>query len=55
MQRREFIAAAVGTAAAVAWVAEAFAANGYPDFGAIKKIPAGEGEGGAAKNGMIEL
>ncbi len=36
MQRREFIAAAVGMAAAVASASQAFAQD-YPDVGAIKK------------------
>lgn len=55
MQRREFIAAAAGTAAAVVSASQAFAANEqpYPDFGAIKKTPGG-GEAGAEKKGIIE-
>jgi Cys-rich four helix bundle protein (predicted Tat secretion target) len=64
MQRREFITAAVRMAAAVASASQAFAQD-YPDFGAIKKMPAGEeaagaakkgieGEAGAAKKGIIE-
>jgi Cys-rich four helix bundle protein (predicted Tat secretion target) len=50
MQRREFITAAVGMAAAVA-SAQAFAQD-YPDFGAIKKFPVGEGAAGAVKKGI---
>jgi hypothetical protein len=59
MHRREFITAAVGTAAAVASASQAFAED-YPDFGAIRKMPAGaaskgiEGEAGAPKKGIIE-
>src|SRR3984893_10809304 len=53
MQRREFITAAVGMAAAVASASQAFAQD-YPDAGAIKKMPVGEGEAGAAKKGIIE-
>jgi Cys-rich four helix bundle protein (predicted Tat secretion target) len=49
MQRREFITAVAGTAAAVASASEAFAANGYPDFEAIKKTPGAEGAAGATK------
>ena len=41
MQRREFITATVGMAAAVASASQAFAQD-YPDAGAIKKMPAGE-------------
>jgi Cys-rich four helix bundle protein (predicted Tat secretion target) len=51
MQRREFIAAAVGMAAAVASASQAFAQD-YPDAGAIKKMPVGEGAAGAAKKGI---
>ena len=51
MQRREFIAAAVGMAAAVASASQAFAQD-YPDVGAIKKMPVGEGAAGAAKKGI---
>src|SRR3984893_18408548 len=51
MQRREFITAAVGMAAAVASASQAFAQD-YPDFGAIKKLPVGEGAAGAAKKGI---
>ena len=51
MQRREFITTAVGMAAAVASASQAFAQD-YPDFGAIKKMPVGEGATGAAKNGI---
>jgi Cys-rich four helix bundle protein (predicted Tat secretion target) len=63
MQRREFITATVGMAAAVASASQAFAQD-YPDAGAIKKMPVGEGAGaakkgiegeaGAAKKGVIE-
>src|SRR3984893_1922172 len=64
MQRREFITATVvGMAAAVASASQAFAQD-YPDLGAIKKMPVGEGAGaakkgiegeaGAAKKGVIE-
>ena len=49
MQRREFITAAVGMAAASA--SQAFAQD-YPDLGAIKKMPVGEGAGGAARKGI---
>jgi hypothetical protein len=35
MQRREFVTAVVGMAAAVASASQAFAQN-YPDFGAIR-------------------
>jgi hypothetical protein len=38
MQRREFITAAVGMAAAVASASQTFAQD-YPDVGAIKKMP----------------
>ena len=48
MQRREFITAAVGMAAAVALASQAFAQD-YPDVGAIKKMPVDEGAAGAAK------
>jgi Cys-rich four helix bundle protein (predicted Tat secretion target) len=41
MQRREFIAAAAGTAAAVVSASNAFAQAEYPDIGAIKKFPSG--------------
>jgi hypothetical protein len=51
MHRREFITAAVGTAAAVASASQAIAED-YPDFGAIKKVPAGEGQAGAASKGI---
>jgi len=51
MQRREFITAAVGMAAAVASASQAFAQE-YPDFGAIKKMPVGEGAAEAAKKGI---
>ena len=51
MQRREFITAAVGMAAAVASASQAFAQD-YPDAGAIKKMPVGEGAAGAAKKGI---
>src|ERR1700738_817617 len=51
MQRREFITAAVGMAAAVASASQAFAQD-YPDVGAIKKMPVGEGEAGGAKPGV---
>ena len=51
MQRREFITAAVGMAAAVASASQAFAQD-YPDTGAIKKMPVGEGAAGAAKKGI---
>ena len=51
MQRREFITAAVGMAAAVASASQAFAQD-YPDVGAIKKMPVGEGAAGAAKKGI---
>ncbi len=44
MQRREFITAAVGMTAAVASASQAFAQQDYPDFGAIKKMPVGEGQ-----------
>src|ERR1019366_4252746 len=54
MQRREFITAAVGMTAAVASASQAFAQQDYPDFGAIKKMPVGEGAAGAAKKGIIE-
>jgi Cys-rich four helix bundle protein (predicted Tat secretion target) len=47
MHRREFISAAVGTAAAFASASQAFAED-YPDFGAIGKMPASEGKAGAA-------
>jgi len=50
MQRREFITA-VGMTAAVASASQAFAQD-YPDFGAIKKLPVGEGAAGAAKKGI---
>jgi Cys-rich four helix bundle protein (predicted Tat secretion target) len=50
MQRREFITAAVGMAA-VASATQAFAQD-YPDVGAIKKMPVGEGAAGAAKKGI---
>src|SRR2546430_14019393 len=58
MQRREFITAAVGMATAVASASQVFAQD-YPDIGAIKKMPVGEGaakkgiegEAGAAKKG----
>ena len=46
MQRREFITAAVGMTAAVASASQAFAQQDYPDFGAIKKMPVGEGAAG---------
>src|ERR1700737_3465658 len=51
MQRREFITATVGMAAAVASASQAFAQD-YPDAGAIKKMPVGEGAAGAAKKGI---
>jgi Cys-rich four helix bundle protein (predicted Tat secretion target) len=51
MQRREFITAAVGMATAVASASQAFAQD-YPDIGAIKKMPVGEGAAGAAKKGI---
>ena len=51
MQRREFISAAVGVAAAVASASQVFAQD-YPDAGAIKKMPVGEGAAGAAKKGI---
>src|SRR6195256_5518990 len=51
MQRREFITATVGMAAAVASASQAFAQD-YPDVGAIKKMPVGEGAAGAAKKGI---
>lgn len=51
MQRREFITAAVGMAAAVASASQAFAQD-YPDVGAIKKMPVDEGAAGAAKKGI---
>ena len=51
MQRREFITAAAGMAAAVASASQAFAQD-YPDIGAIKKMPVGEGVAGAAKKGI---
>ena len=51
MQRREFITAAVGMAAAVALASQAFAQD-YPDVGAIKKMPVDEGAAGAAKEGV---
>jgi Cys-rich four helix bundle protein (predicted Tat secretion target) len=51
MHRREFITVAVGTAAAVASASQAFAED-FPDFGAIKKVPAGEGQAGAASKGI---
>src|ERR1700751_4142178 len=51
MQRREFITAAVGMAAAVASASQPFAQD-YPDIGAIKKMPVGEGAAGAAKKGI---
>src|ERR1700730_18458504 len=52
MQRREFITATVvGMAAAVASASQAFAQD-YPDVGAIKKLPVGEGAAGAAKKGI---
>ncbi|PNE09649.1 MAG: hypothetical protein CR217_18920, partial [Beijerinckiaceae bacterium] len=51
MQRREFITAAVGMAAAVASASQAFAQD-YPDVGAIKKMPVDEGAVGAAKKGI---
>jgi Cys-rich four helix bundle protein (predicted Tat secretion target) len=54
MQRREFITAAVGMTAAVASASQAFAQQDYPDFGAIKKIPVGEGAAGATKKGIEE-
>jgi len=64
MQRREFITAAVGMTAAVASASQAFAQQDYPDFGAIKKIPVGEGlqsyekgieeEAGAAKKASLK-
>ena len=50
MDRREFIAVA-GTAAAVASASQAFGQD-YPDAGAIKKMPVGEGAAGAAKKGI---
>src|ERR1700731_4942979 len=64
MQRREFITATVGMAAAVASASPGFSQD-YPDAGAIKKMPVGEGaagaaqkaiegEAGAAKKGIIE-
>jgi hypothetical protein len=42
-----------GMAAAVASASQAFAQD-YPDVGAIKKMPVGEGAAGAAKKGIIE-
>ena len=51
MQRREFITAAVGMAAAVASASQAFAQD-YPDVGAIKKMPVDAGAAGAAKTGI---
>ena len=54
MQRREFITAAVGMTAAVASASQAFAQQDYPDFGAIKKMPVGEGAAGPAKKGIEE-
>src|SRR5919197_1482558 len=52
MQRREFMMAAAGTAAAVVSASQAFAEQPYPDFGAIKKFPGGEA--GAPQKGIIE-
>ena len=49
MQRREFITAAVGMAAAVASASQAFAQD-YPDAGAIKKMPVGEGAAALASS-----
>jgi len=40
--------------AAVASASQAFAQQDYPDFGAIKKMPVGEGAAGAAKKGIEE-
>jgi hypothetical protein len=50
MQRREFITAAVGMAAGVASASQAFAQD-YPDVGAIKKMPIGEGAAGSCEDG----